>query len=346
MSLYLPWFPLTSFYLSWLAVCLLQEQLSQSSYHKITDYGKIRFIIFSSIHLCIIGSISLLTTYTFVEILSNPWIMLSCTSISMILFIIMKLVLIVIDKNFHFVLHQEQKKDFRYFYHFLHLSIANILIQSILCNMGIYLKTTVGYLIFSNIVSLLLMANYITNLAMIFRVEHAETSFCTLNSYVNQANIRINQLKSSAHFDELTHAYSRFYLLQEATRLIDYQTLFSLVYIDLNHLKHINDTYGHKAGDDYLCNFVAAMSKHINSKDVLARFGGDEFILIMPECNCSDAFSRLNKIKNFLQNDEQNFPFSSGIVDSTEANTLDELISLADKRMYKEKMEKRRNETS
>ncbi len=343
IALFLPWFPLTFFYLSWLAICLLQEKLSPIKYHKITDYAKIRFIIFSSLHICVIGAISLITTYTFTEIIRNPYTILSCTAITMILFIVMKFVLLTVDENLHFVLYQQQKKDFRYLYYFLHLSIANILIQSVLCSMKMSVDTSVSYLMFSNFISLLLLVNYIVNLSMIFQVEHAESSFCTLNSSVTQADNRLKELKANVHFDALTKAYSRLYLIQEATRLLDYQILFSLVYIDLNKLKYVNDTFGHKAGDAYLCDFVKAISKNLRSEDCLARFGGDEFIIIMPNCTRDNAFERLNDIRENIKKYNSNFSFSAGISDSNEAFTLDNIISIADKRMYEEKMEKRRN---
>lgn len=341
IALFLPFLPLTFFHLSWLLICLLQEQLSPIKYHKITDYAKIRFVFFSSIHFCVICSISLITTYTFTEIIKNPYTMLSCTTIAMILFITIKFVLVTIDENFHFVLYQEQKKDFRYFYYFLHLSIANILIQSILCSMKISAEIPVSYIMFSSLISLLLMGNYIVNLSLIFQVEHAENSFSTLNSSLSQADNRIKELKANAHFDALTKAYSRLYLIQEATRLLDYQTLFSLIYIDLNKLKYINDTFGHKAGDNYLCEFVKATNSYLRTDDVLARFGGDEFIIIMPNCNRINATERLNSIKKNIEKNDNIFSFSSGVVDSNEASTLDTLISIADERMYKEKIQKR-----
>ncbi len=341
ISLFLPLFPLTFFYLSWLAICLLQDKLSPIEYHKITDYAKIRFIIFSSLHICVIGAISLITTYTFTEILRNPYTLLSCTTIAMILFIVMKFVLLTVDKSFHFVLYKEQKKDFRYLYYFLHLSIANILIQSVLFSLSI--DASVNYLMLSNLVSLLLLANYILNLSMIFQVEHAESSFSTLNSSLSKADNRIKELKANAHFDALTKANSRLYLIQEATRLLDYQILFSLVYIDLNKLKYINDTFGHQAGDEYLRDFSKAITQNLRTEDFLSRFGGDEFIIIMPNCTRFDAVSRINTIRKNIKKFNDNFSFSAGISDSNEASTLDNIISIADKRMYEEKMEKRRS---
>ena len=168
--------------------------------------------------------------------------------------------------------------------------------------MKMSVDTSVSYLMFSNFISLLLLVNYIVNLSMIFQVEHAESSFCTLNSSVTQADNRLKELKANVHFDALTKAYSRLYLIQEATRLLDYQILFSLVYIDLNKLKYVNDTFGHKAGDAYLCDFVKAISKNLRSEDCLARFGGDEFIIIMPNCKRDNAFERLNDIRENIKN--------------------------------------------
>lgn len=344
ITFYLPYLSLTFFYLSWLAICLVQELLSPVSYKRITDYGKIRFLIFSSMHLCVIGAISVISTYTLIEILQTTSVMLNCTSITMILFILLKTIILTIDENFHFIIIHEQKKDFRYFYHFLNLSVANIILQSILCSFKFSLESAIGYLMCSNLISLVLMSNYIFNLSMIFQVEHAENSFNFLSSSLNQTNNRINQLKSSTHFDELTGAYSRIYLVQEVSRLLDSQTLFSIIYIDLNKLKNINDKYGHKAGDEYLFEFVSAIKLFIRSEDVLSRFGGDEFILLMPNCSKENATQRINDIKQKIKASYNKFSFSAGISDSNEAIKLEEMLSIADKRMYKEKLESRRNE--
>ena len=88
------------------------------------------------------------------------------------------------------------------------------------------------------------------------------------------------------------------------------------------------------------------MRQNLRSDDVLSRFGGDEFVIIMPNCTRSNAAERLATIRENIKKYNSNFSFSAGIADSNEALTLDALISMADERMYKEKMEKRRNETS
>lgn len=102
-------------------------------------------------------------------------------------------------------------------------------------------------------------------------------------------------------------------------------------------MKKINDTLGHQAGDEYLCQFVHRTKKAIRSEDILCRFGGDEFVLLFPGCSREAAQHRMEEIRYALGGNSQQFAFGAGVVDSTESSHLDTLIRIADQRMYEEK---------
>ena len=110
-----------------------------------------------------------------------------------------------------------------------------------------------------------------------------------------------------------------------------------MAYLDLNGLKKINDTLGHAAGDAYLRRFAASVQKQIRDTDILARIGGDEFLLILLGCSRDNAEKRLDVIRRRMAEDIDQFAFGAGVVESSEADNLEDLLSLADQRMYSDK---------
>jgi diguanylate cyclase (GGDEF)-like protein len=105
-------------------------------------------------------------------------------------------------------------------------------------------------------------------------------SFAILDA---QAETLQHQLYESSVRDPLTRAHNRRYLVERLSGEIAYAkrhgTEFALILFDLDHFKHINDTYGHLAGDDVLRGVASLISRMIRAEDVLARFGGEEFVV-------------------------------------------------------------------
>lgn len=109
----------------------------------------------------------------------------------------------------------------------------------------------------------------------------------------------------------------------------------SCVYVDLDNLKEINDTKGHKTGDVYLQSFAQATKKNIRAYDLFARMGGDEFVIILIGINEEEAEKIVKRIHKI-------FPyFSWGISLWCDGYSLEELIEKADTKMYQQKKNKR-----
>ncbi|MBC7960802.1 MAG: sensor domain-containing diguanylate cyclase [Vallitaleaceae bacterium] len=148
--------------------------------------------------------------------------------------------------------------------------------------------------------------------------------------------------------DVLTGLYNRRYFnkfLKERLAVATEQTVFSIVSFDLNNLKKVNDQYGHDCGDLLIIQFAEGMNKFINSEDILARYGGDEFLLLT---SVEDEFG----LKDFLQAIieyfdaieipmEQDFvkiSFSYGVASyPKDGRTIEALIKYADSEMYTRK---------
>jgi two-component system cell cycle response regulator len=113
------------------------------------------------------------------------------------------------------------------------------------------------------------------------------------------------QLYASATRDPLTGAYNNRYfgehLDKEVTHAERHGTPLSLVLLDLDHFKHINDSHGHLAGDHVLRELVACMSGAIRSDDVLARLGGEEFGLIMRGSTLEGACSLAERLRHMIE---------------------------------------------
>lgn len=165
-------------------------------------------------------------------------------------------------------------------------------------------------------------------------------------SYIYRLNCTI---KEQAIHDPLTGVYNRHYLddmlPRELTRASRELSQLSIAMIDLDHFKVINDTYGHSAGDAVLKNISECLVSSIRQNDFIARFGGEEFIIIMPGMPSDQAYDRMEtcrkeieKTVTLYKNKKIKITISGGISSCiTYHETQDELIKLADDALYKSK---------
>ncbi len=119
---------------------------------------------------------------------------------------------------------------------------------------------------------------------------------------------------------------------------------FAIVLLDLDHLKNINDTYGHLVGSRALCRLAAVLRLHSREIDVAARYGGDEFVLVLPETNTKSALLVAQRISDRLRADSEEPPLSvsTGVaIYPFDGQTLDELLIAADRALYREKSSRR-----
>ncbi|MCD6266996.1 MAG: GGDEF domain-containing protein [Thermotogaceae bacterium] len=162
--------------------------------------------------------------------------------------------------------------------------------------------------------------------------------YFTLASLQYANIVEVERLKEDLLRDTLTGAYTRWFgeklLKHEAEKAKRNHTMFSLVFIDIDDLKEVNDKFGHSEGDKLLRNFVKAFQSATREEDILIRWGGDEFLAIFPESSYENT---LKIMKRF-----EKFPISYGIAECPK-DSIDPsmLIEKADKRMYRMKYQKR-----
>lgn len=151
-----------------------------------------------------------------------------------------------------------------------------------------------------------------------------------------------------ARIDPLTRVLNRRYLYEIAEKEIyrssRYNRCFSVAYLDLDNFKIINDSKGHHVGDDLLCTVAGTIVDNIRCADMVARIGGDEFVILLPETGAEEARSAMTKLQErLLQQMEVNnwaVSFSVGVVTYYRAPaSVDEMLKRADGLMYDVKSE-------
>jgi diguanylate cyclase (GGDEF)-like protein len=160
-----------------------------------------------------------------------------------------------------------------------------------------------------------------------------------------------NKQKSALLRDALTMAYTRSYFAirfaEEKARFLRDRRVFSVVFIDIDHFKEINDTYGHAFGDEVLKCFVAEFKGSFRPGDQISRYGGDEFLLLLPETDVLEAFKVVERIRQKFQRKAFNDPisshqihitFSAGISEFDDNDkTLEMILEEADRQLYRSK---------
>jgi diguanylate cyclase (GGDEF)-like protein/PAS domain S-box-containing protein len=170
---------------------------------------------------------------------------------------------------------------------------------------------------------------------------------------LTQQRERENQLRRQALSDPLTGLANRRSLFEalhaEICRYDRTRREFSFVLLDLNGLKEINDRYGHLAGDRALCRFALILADCSREVDTVARHGGDEFALILPETEVASAEVAAQRICALLAKDREEPPLSVsfGIAGfPKDATSVATLIRAADVAMYAMKDQRRKNTRS
>lgn len=152
-----------------------------------------------------------------------------------------------------------------------------------------------------------------------------------------------NKIKHVSFHDYLTGLYNRAFFEEELARLnVDRNLPLSIVLGDVNGLKMINDTYGHKRGDELLIRVAGILKQCFRKSDIVSRWGGDEFIILLPLTDYSIAEEIAGRIdKTCSEYHTEDMPLSISLGISTkvkEDDSIEEILKAAEDKMYTNKM--------
>lgn len=153
------------------------------------------------------------------------------------------------------------------------------------------------------------------------------------------------KLKILSEEDGLTKIKNRRYFFELGNKIIKNSfknnSKVSVVMIDLDNFKKINDKYGHSAGDEVLIDFVNIVNKTLNNKHLFARLGGEEFSIIFIDIEYNEANEIVEKIRKNIEDSiviyddiEIKYTISVGITNNEKSNNLDDMLKNADKLLY------------
>ncbi|MFA5340759.1 MAG: GGDEF domain-containing protein [Clostridia bacterium] len=180
---------------------------------------------------------------------------------------------------------------------------------------------------------------YLVFVVLLSAIASLRTNFFKRTQYLQQ-----KQLLKTAESDQLTGIYNRVKFELELnkiyeTGLVDKQA--SMILLDIDNFKRINDEFGHLAGDKVLVKFAELFKSIIKEKDILARWGGEEFIVLLPETSLEEAVELAKKMKMQLSDydfgDVKDVTCSYGVVGINEYPDKNSLIHKVDKLLYKAK---------
>ena len=170
--------------------------------------------------------------------------------------------------------------------------------------------------------------------------------YVVLYVYTNTINRQTEALKVMASIDPLTAVNNRHVFESVGENLFlnaqRYGRSFSVLLIDIDWFKKINDNYGHLVGDITLKNIAQLLKNNIRNVDIIARYGGEEFIILLPELSKSEAETLANKLRNkvancIIQQDDISFncTVSIGVAEYRKSSsTFTDIIDEADKALY------------
>lgn len=164
----------------------------------------------------------------------------------------------------------------------------------------------------------------------------------------NELAEALARIQEMATRDELTGLYNRRHINELMLQSIKHMERsgqgFSLCIIDLDHFKRVNDTYGHGVGDEVLRNFARLARQTIRETDSLARWGGEEFLLLMPETSHTQGLTGVQRIRSRLQDlvisnavPQLRVTFSAGLTEFRAGESIEQAVERADQALYQAK---------
>lgn len=190
---------------------------------------------------------------------------------------------------------------------------------------------------------LALIGGYINKLRFELREQNQK-----LKDTTEQLNTTVEYVGELARRDELTGLYNRRHLFtileHENSRMSRKQGPFSICIADIDFFKQVNDTYGHQAGDEVLRSVASELQESLRSIDCVGRYGGEEFLIILPQTELAGAMIKLERIRELVAGlkfpaigEKFQVTLSLGVAEHKPDESIDDTILRSDEALYRAK---------
>ena len=203
----------------------------------------------------------------------------------------------------------------------------------------------------------LIQVEFVSN---VYLVGNKKVIQCNIRDITERAQAQLALVKSEALLrkqsvrDHLTGLFNRRYteetLDREIARALRKNLLLSILMVDIDEFKHINDTFGHAAGDAVLCELSRVLLTHVRVEDISSRYGGDEFVIVMPDVSSAMAYERAVRLGEHMRHVHLTYDgqaidtitLSIGVASLPEnGSTRTDLMKAVDSALYRAKREGR-----
>ena len=188
--------------------------------------------------------------------------------------------------------------------------------------------------------------------ALIWTLDPIAIVFVIIPLYLIYSTLRVPALERQTEIDQKTGVFNHHYfekaLENELSRANRFDRPLTVVMADLDLLRNINNTYGHLAGDEVLIRVANILKKHAREYDIVARFGGEEFSILLPETTVEEGFEIVENIRKDIENEGFTVPTSVTPIKATmsfgiagrmgDAQTYKEILHNADTAVYHSKL--------
>ncbi|PLX69654.1 MAG: hypothetical protein C0603_01615 [Denitrovibrio sp.] len=167
----------------------------------------------------------------------------------------------------------------------------------------------------------------------------------SMKTYASKMKSKMVELHDSSYLDPLTSVFNRRYFDEKLMSYFESNEIFSMILIDIDHFKKVNDTYGHDEGDRVLIELTQLLSANIRETDFLARWGGEEFSIVLKNSDKKSVVDIADKLRKITEQYDfgfkKNITCSFGIAIREEGEEIDPVFKRADNALYEAKKQGR-----
>lgn len=186
---------------------------------------------------------------------------------------------------------------------------------------------------------------YLTTVKPVIDLNNKVDAVICISKNITERKHIEDELRHLSTHDSMTDLYNRHFFHIEIKRIQE-SRLFpvSIVSVDADGLKLINDTLGHDAGDEVIIKTARLLRESFRNEDIIARLGGDEFVVLLPETNEAEASEIITRLRsNIKKMNDDSFSLSIGVATGKKDCSLSYLMYQADESMYADKASHRKD---